>query len=139
MGAMTRFELKRLLRFGTVAAIGWGLDFGTFLSLHALTGSVYVANGLGGIVGVTFVFVVSTHRVFEGPRGFQLSLFLTYVGFNVASILTFSAVVTAISHLGVVPAAAKISVLPFSFLANYGMMRHLTRRPQVVSSVPGEV
>ena len=70
---------------------------------------------------MTFVFLVSAHRIFEGDGDrFLGRLFATYAVYQVIAILLASVAVDAATSLfGGAYLAGKLAVLPFTFTANF--------------------
>lgn len=61
--------LGQVLGFLAVSGTGWLLDFGVYLLLTNLLGfNVAYANMLSCIPALTFVFIVSTRKVFDSGR-----------------------------------------------------------------------
>lgn len=57
--------LKQIVQFVLVSGTGWLLDLGIYLTLtYYYDFSVWAANILGALPAATFVFIVSTRKIF---------------------------------------------------------------------------
>jgi putative flippase GtrA len=119
--------ISKVLAFALVSGVGLGLDFALFLMLvHAGLRAGY-ANFISASVAVTFVYFVSTKRVFEYQGRFLAYLFFLYLAYQVLGVAVSSWAVDAIiATLGVAPAIAKGLILPLTFSANFLFMHFLT-------------
>lgn len=78
--------MKKLLRqavaFVGVSGIGWILDLCTYTILGFLSADLVVNNTISSWVGVTFVFIFATRKVFKNnsriPLGWKYAVYLLY-------------------------------------------------------------
>jgi putative flippase GtrA len=122
-----RQPITKLLRFALVSGTGLALDVGLFVLLVQYGLRAGYANFISASVAVTFVYFVSTKRVFEYAGRFLLPLFLVYVGYQTLAVSAASWAVDAIVALGILPVLAKGLILPVTFSANYLFLEFLTR------------
>jgi putative flippase GtrA len=120
-------HLPKLLSFALISQIGLALDVGLFVLLAHFGLRAGCANAVSASVAVTFVYFLSTKRVFEYAGRFLLSLFLLYAAYQAAAIVAASWAVDAIVGVGVLPVLAKGLILPVTFSANYLFLDFLTR------------
>jgi putative flippase GtrA len=119
-------DLLRIVKFAGVSGAGLCLDYAVYTLLCTSGLDAGVANLVSAACGVTFVFVVSSRRVFAGSGQFLLGLFAIYALYQVAAIsLASYAVHGATELLGGRFLLGKTVVLPFSFSANYLFMSWL--------------
>lgn len=120
----------RAIRFALVSGAGLGLDLGLFVALSSSGVAAFGASCLSSAAAVTFVYAASVRRVFRYDGGFLASMFAAYALYQLCGILLGSWAVSALVGAGLVPAAAKIAILPVTFSANYLFMCWLTADPQ---------
>ncbi len=120
---------RRLTGFGLCSAAGLTVDCGLFLVLtwHAFLAPEW-ANLLSASAAVTLVYVLSVRRVFAYQGRFLLARFLVYALYQVMAISLASWGVGALARLGLWPIAAKLLILPFTFLCNFAAMHAITRQ-----------
>nr|ABH02986.1 SpaC [Spirochaeta aurantia] len=141
---MTRFQglFRQLVGFGLLSGIGWVLDFSVFLAISVtLGGSVWLANGVAGLCGATFVYFTSAKWTFgqSTPR-LPWKSYSLYLAYQVVAIVAFSLLAETIfqalrsevlgSRLPEVhdKVISKIVVTPFSMGMNFLVMRRLTKK-----------
>lgn len=69
--------LQQAIRFVGLSGIGWILDFCTYTVLGRFSGNLVVNNVISSWVGVTFVFLFATRKVFQNNS--RISLKWKYV------------------------------------------------------------
>ena len=110
-----------VLKFAGASGAGLVLDFVVYTALNEAGLRAGVANLISAACGVTLVFVLSAHRIFEtdGDR-FLGRLFALYAAYQVVAIALASLAVDGVtSLLDGAYLAGKLAVLPFTFAANY--------------------
>jgi putative flippase GtrA len=120
--------MRRLIRFAGASGGGLVIDYGIYTALCTIGLPAGVANLISAACGVTFVFIVSVHHVFEARDHFQWKLFVPYAVYQVVAVGLASLAVDLLTDafdgkflLG------KTCVLPFTFTANYLFMAWLLR------------
>jgi putative flippase GtrA len=119
--------IAKVLGFAQVSGVGLGLDVGLFLLLVRAGWPPGYANFLSASMAVTFVYFVSTKRVFEYQGRFLMPLFLVYCAYQVLAVAGASWAVDRIAAFGIMPIISKGLVLPFTFSANYLFLDFLVR------------
>jgi putative flippase GtrA len=119
--------IAKVLGFAQVSGAGLALDVGLFLLLVSAGWPPGYANLVSATTAVTFVYFVSTKRVFEYQGRFLMPLFLAYLAYQALAVAGASWAVDRIAGLGIMPVVAKGSILPFTFSANYLFLDFLTR------------
>ena len=136
--------LKRLLgqavRFVGLSGIGWILDFSTYIVLSHICENLVLDNFISSWVGVTFVFIFATRKIFENNSRIDLKWkYLIYIVYQVLLIFLVSkllglidsfivsnislAVVTRFSAI-----IAKILVTPITMILNFFVMKGLIEK-----------
>jgi putative flippase GtrA len=136
--------LKRLLgqavRFIGLSGIGWILDFSTYIVLSRICENLVLDNFISSWVGVTFVFIFATRKIFENNSRIDLKWkYLIYIVYQVLLIFLVSkllglidsfivsnislAVVTRFSAI-----IAKILVTPITMILNFFVMKGLIEK-----------
>lgn len=136
--------LKRLLgqavRFVGLSGIGWILDFSTYIVLSRICENLVLDNFISSWVGVTFVFIFATRKIFENNSRIDLKWkYLIYIVYQVLLIFLVSkllglidsfivsnislAVVTRFSAI-----IAKILVTPITMILNFFVMKGLIEK-----------
>jgi len=131
--------MKLFVGFVLISGVGWLLDMLSYAILTQFFGVLPAyANFISSMVGVTYVWIVALNRLFN--RGeFGRSIYLpVYWGYQAASILGYSALISAvassafntqISQIAGIPTglAAKIVITGPNLLTNFIFMNILTR------------
>jgi putative flippase GtrA len=141
---MSDNALKRLLgqavRFVGLSGIGWILDFSTYIVLSRICENLVLDNFISSWVGVTFVFIFATRKIFENNSRIDLKWkYLIYIVYQVLLIFLVSkllglidsfivsnislAVVTRFSAI-----IAKILVTPITMILNFFVMKGLIEK-----------
>lgn len=136
--------MKRLLgqavRFIGLSGIGWILDFSTYIVLSRICENLVLDNFISSWVGVTFVFIFATRKIFENNSRIDLKWkYLIYIVYQVLLIFLVSkllglidsfivsnislAVVTRFSAI-----IAKILVTPITMILNFFVMKGLIEK-----------
>jgi len=118
---------RNLFRFAFVAGAGLGLDLLLFAGLTSFAAPSGLANFASSAAGATFVYFVSTKRIFDYHGRMLLRLFAAYLSFQVVLVALASWAIDALTQMNIAPILAKLSTLPATFLANYIFLHGLTR------------
>lgn len=118
--------MMRLVKFAGASGLGLTLDVALYTVLCAAGVEPGIANLLSATLGVTTVFLLSAHSIFDSADHFLLRLFAAYAVYQVLAIAAASWAVDAMTEvfdgrylLG------KAVVLPATFAANYLFMHWL--------------
>lgn len=83
--------LLQAVGFVGLSGIGWLLDFGTFTVLGLISANVLLNNIFSSWVGVTFVFLTATRKVFQNNSHMALKWkYLIYLGYQLILIFVIS-------------------------------------------------
>lgn len=126
---------KQIIKFVGLSGIGWVLDFCTYAFLGLISANLILNNTISSWVGVTFVFIFATRKVFENnskiPLRWKYIIYLLYqcvmiffiskllsvinggmiANINVDLIKSFSAIIS------------KILVTPITMVVNFFVMK----------------
>lgn len=120
----------KYLSFVVISGIGLCIATLTlWLGVRLLQFSPFVANFLGDVLAVTYVFVVSARRTFVHAHRFMLTKFLVYVAWQfvhitaiswaVAALVGWTIFVQLVSAFAPVEVVAKLLVTPLTVTANF--------------------
>lgn len=132
--------LKQAVKFVGLSGIGWILDFLTYTILGFISSNVVVNNIISSWIGVTFVFVFATRKVFQNQS--QISLkwkYLIYLGYQVLLILLISKLLGQVNEFILVhntiriigrfsTIISKILVTPITMVLNFIVMKSVIER-----------
>ena len=132
--------LKQAVKFVGLSGIGWILDFLTYTILGFISSNVVVNNIISSWIGVTFVFIFATRKVFQNQS--QISLkwkYLIYLGYEVLLILLISKLLGQVNEFILVhntiriigrfsTIISKILVTPITMVLNFIVMKSVIER-----------
>ena len=132
--------LVQAIRFVGLSGIGWLLDFCVFAILGNVSSNVIANNFLSSWMGVTFVFLFATRKVFRNNSRISLkwkyAIYLLYqlilialvsqlLGFVNGRLLDYVHISLIEQFSGI---AAKILVTPITMLLNFIVMKNLIEK-----------
>ncbi|WP_312702499.1 hypothetical protein [Sedimentibacter sp.] len=136
--------LKQILSFLAVSGTGWLMDFCIFILLTTyFEFNVGYSNFISGIPALTFVFLVSTRKIFaKNAEGFSLKtkyvLYFTYQMVLIASISSFGQWLyillceqSIVLQFGLFPylkIICKIIITPITMTINFIVMKLLSEK-----------
>ena len=138
------FTLKKLLsqavRFIGLSGIGWILDFSTYILLGFISNNLVLNNIISSWIGVTFVFIFSTRKIFQNNSKislkykyliyilyqciliFFISKLLNYIDIVIVSNFSLE-LITSFSSI-----IAKIIVTPITMTLNFFVMKGIIEK-----------
>ena len=133
--------IKQAFKFFGVSGIGWIIDMCIFIILTSFSISEIIANILSAFVAITFVYCVSTRKLFINKNE-NFNLKKKYIMYIVYQIIIVSVASFAIGLLnkGILSLLtikiitnyskiiAKILVTPFTMILNFLFMKFLIER-----------
>lgn len=136
--------MKKLLiqaaKFIGLSGIGWLLDFCTYTVLGFISANLVLNNIISSWVGVTFVFVSATRKVFKNNSRISLKWkYLIYILYQCVLIFFISKLLNVINTaiieniniyliLKFSPIIAKILVTPITMILNFFVMKGVIER-----------
>ncbi len=133
----------QLIKFLLVSGVGWLIDFCGYLFLtHTVGIDVGISNFLSAIPSITYVFILSTRKIFQNNG--KLPLYIKYVIYFIYQMILLS-IVSLISQglydllhnsmlfeYALISRYAKIliklAITPITMTSNYFVMRYLSER-----------
>lgn len=127
--------LMQVLEFVGLSGIGWFLDFGTYMLLGFASSNVVLNNIISSWVGVTFVFIFATRRVFKNNSRISLKWkYLIYLLYQLVLIFLISKLLGVINtgiinHIDITPVVrisatiSKILVTPITMVSNFLVLK----------------
>ena len=131
---------KQVIKFVGLSGIGWILDFSVYVVLGLITDNFMLNNILSSWVGVTFVFIFSTRKVFQNNSKISLGLkYLVYIVYQCVLIFVVSKVLEEIAAfivmnveistiISLAPIIAKIIITPITMVLNFFIMKGLIEK-----------
>ena len=132
--------LKQFIRFILISGTGWLIDVGVY-SILALVFNlkVFFSNLAGSILAITFVFYVSTKKIFDSnKKNFPLVIkYIIYFMYQLILIILVSIIMQKLyfisgnyfqinaNHLKII---LKIFVTPFTMVLNFFVLKFLSER-----------
>ena len=134
--------LKQFIKFLFLSGIGWLIDFTLYLIFSNIFDfKIIYSNILSSIPAVTFVFFVSTRRIFiKNKRGLTLKeKYLIYFLYQVILIITISLLgqylyllilknIAVKIELKILKLIIKILITPITMLINFIVMKFLVEK-----------
>ena len=132
--------LVQAIRFVGLSGIGWLLDFCVFAILGNVSSNVISNNFLSSWMGVTFVFLFATRKVFRNNSRISLkwkyAIYLLYQLILIALVSQLLGFVNGLLldyvHISLIEQfsgiAAKILVTPITMLLNFIVMKNLIEK-----------
>ncbi len=131
--------MKKLLiqavKFVGLSGIGWLLDFGVYTLLGLFFSNLELNNTISSWVGVTFVFIFATRKVFKSNSRIPLMFkYIIYIVYQAVLIFFISKLLNGINHFIVVNISigfvlkfsaiiSKIVVTPITMVLNFFVMK----------------
>ncbi len=132
--------IKQMAGFVGLSGIGWLLDFCTFILLGMISDHLVLNNNISSWVGVTFVFIFATQKVFENNSRISLKYkYLIYILYQFILILIISEILNTINvflttniNFTVVrnfsTVISKILITPITLVLNFLVMKGIIEK-----------
>ena len=127
--------IGQIIRFVGLSGIGWILDFCTYAALGLVSANYVINNVVSSWIGVSFVFVFATRKIFENNSKISLKWkYLIYLGYQVVLIFVVSKLLGMINNaiidsiklefvLRFSSIISKILVTPITLILNFFVMK----------------
>lgn len=127
--------LLQAIKFVGLSGIGWILDFCTYIGLGVISENLVLNNTASSWVGVTFVFLFATRKVFENDSKISLKWkYIIYLFYQVVLIFFISKTLNMINTFIVTnvnismilqfsSTISKIIVTPITMILNFFVMK----------------
>lgn len=129
-----------ILKFVGVSGIGWLIDVLIYLTLsNIIKLNVDISNMISSLVGVSFVFLVSTRKIFVNNSKINLKLkYIIYIVYQLILIYLASLAILSLKNyltsldiklvIKYVNIISKIIITPFTMLINFIVMKLLIEK-----------
>lgn len=129
-----------ILKFIGVSGIGWLIDVLIYLTLSSIIKlNVDISNMISSLVGVSFVFLVSTRKIFVNNSKINLKLkYIIYIVYQLILIYLASLAILSLKNyltsldiklvIKYVNIISKIIITPFTMLINFIVMKLLIEK-----------
>ena len=126
-----------MLKFFGVSVLGWIIDFSIYnLLIYLFDINIGVINVISSLIGVTFIFIFSTRKIFETSGKFDIKIkYVIYILYQIILILfvsrllpifrdyllsfdisTFNQYASAIAKVMVTPITASLNFIVMKFI-----------------------
>ena len=132
--------LKQAFGFIGLSGIGWILDFITYTILSIFIETVEINNIISSWVGVTFVFIFATRKVFKNNSRISLKIkYFIYLAYQCVLIFLISKLLGVVND-GIInnididvvvkfsPIISKIVVTPITMILNFLVMKGIIEK-----------
>ncbi len=128
------------VKFIGVSGIGWILDFFIYTCLGLLSENLILNNTISSWVGVTFVFIFATRKIFKNKSRISLKWkYLIYIVYQIILIFLISKFLGLINifiinniDLQIIkdfsPILSKIIVTPITMILNFIVMKNIVEK-----------
>ena len=132
--------LKQGIRFVGISGIGWILDFCTYTCLGFICRNLVLNNIISSWVGVSFVFIFATRKVFQNSSKISLKWkYLIYLLYQCILIFFISKLLNGINNvildscsivliLNFSTIISKILVTPITLVLNFFVMKGIIEK-----------
>ena len=132
--------IKQFFSFIGISGIGWIIDFVIYNILYSVFKvDISIANIISSLVGVTFVFIFSTRKVFENSGKLDIRIKCAiYIVYQIILILCVSKIMPSIKDLLIsfdiklvvkyANVLAKILITPITMTINFIFMKYLIEK-----------
>lgn len=133
-------KIIEILKFVGVSGIGWLIDVLIYLTLSSIIKlNVHISNMISSLVGVSFVFLVSTRKIFANNSKINLKLkYIIYIVYQLILIYLASLAILSLKNyltsldiklvIKYVNIISKIIITPFTMLINFIVMKLLIEK-----------
>lgn len=128
--------LKQILKFIGASGIGWIIDFIIYNILLTFL-KVNIANMISSLCGVTFVFIMSTRKIFTNNNNIKIK-YLIYITYQIVLILTASYIMLLIKEYllnyninlikNYINIIVKLIITPFTMTINFVVTKYLIEK-----------
>ena len=128
------------VKFIGLSGIGWILDFMTFTVFGFFSKNVTLNNFISSWVGVTFVFIFATRKVFQNNSKIPLKMkYLIYLAYQCLLIYLISKLLGYVNAwivksiaiefvIKLAPTISKIFVTPITMILNFVVMKTIIEK-----------
>ena len=132
--------LKQAVKFIGLSGIGWIIDFSTYSGLCLLYNNIVVNNIISSWIGVTFVFIFATRKIFKNNSNISLRIkYIVYLCYQMILIFAISKLLGYVNNyiisnikmemvVSLSSIISKIVVTPITMIMNFIVMKSIIER-----------
>lgn len=139
-------NLREFIIFAFISGLGVTIDFVIMWCLLSSFGfTPFLSNCIGNVCGISFVFFVSSHKLFINKGHLIYLKFLVYLIYSACLIFIASSTIQCLSYMEIVsklqhllflkflpqPVFAKMIVTPFTLIINFIVAKLLIERIKI--------
>lgn len=134
--------IREIYRFLGLSGVGWILDFTTFALLWLILNNLFAVSIISGLVGASFVFILSPKIIFKNNNNESLKLkYVIYISYQILLILFISYLIIEVEFLlqlylvkylpiieNLCYILSKIFVTPIALISNFLVLKNLIEK-----------
>ena len=133
-------KIIEILNFFGVSGVGWLIDTTIYLILiNIININIDISNMISSLVGVTFVFIVSTRKIFQNNTKTNINIkYIIYIIYQIILIILVSHILVILKgyllllNINIISKyiniIVKILITPFTMIINYIVMKILLEK-----------
>lgn len=133
-------KIIEILNFFGVSGVGWLIDTTIYLILSNIINiNIDISNMISSLVGVTFVFIVSTRKTFQNNTKTNINIkYIIYIIYQIILIILVSHILVILKgyllllNINIISKyiniIVKILITPFTMIINYIVMKILLEK-----------
>lgn len=133
-------KIIEILNFFGVSGVGWLIDTTIYLILSNIINiNIDISNMISSLVGVTFVFIVSTRKIFQNNTKTNINIkYIIYIIYQIILIILVSHILVILKgyllllNINIISKyiniIVKILITPFTMIINYIVMKILLEK-----------
>ncbi len=132
--------VKQMLKFFGVSVLGWLIDFSIYnLIIFLFDMNISVINVISSLIGVTFIFIFSTRKIFESSGKYSIrTKYVIYIVYQIILILSVSRLLPVFREyllsfdisfiMNYSNAIAKVMITPITASINFIVMKFVIEK-----------
>lgn len=132
--------VKQILKFFGVSVLGWLIDFSIYnLIIFLFDMNISVINVISSLIGVTFIFIFSTRKIFESSGKHSIrTKYVIYIVYQIILILSVSRLLPVFREyllsfdisfiMNYSNAIAKVMITPITASINFIVMKFVIEK-----------
>lgn len=132
--------IKEIIKFFGVSGIGWLIDTTIYIILTSISKiNIDISNMISSLIGVTFVFIVSTRKIFKTNTKININIkYIIYIIYQIILIITVSHILVILKdnilllNINIITKyiniIVKILITPFTMIINYMVVKNLLEK-----------
>ena len=132
--------VRQMLKFFGVSVLGWLIDFSIYnLIIFLFDMNISVINVISSLIGVTFIFIFSTRKIFESSGKHSIrTKYVIYIVYQIILILSVSRLLPVFREyllsfdisfiMNYSNAIAKVMITPITASINFIVMKFVIEK-----------